>query len=96
MSLRITFWEDGGNPGTRTEDDFDELCSFNLKSVKQIPDLVAHMPRRCTMISTEYTGDHRRSGRLTNPTNPRWFKEVWRKGQPLPVAKSKTCPLCGR
>ncbi len=92
--LILTFWEDprGGN---LTGDDFDGLLEVRLKSVTQIPELLAHMPRRCTMVSTEYSGNHYNRGKLSCPTNPKRFKEIWRKGQPLPVAKDSKCPLCG-
>lgn len=93
--LILTFWEDprGGN---LTGDDFDGIMEVRLKTVKQIPELLAHMPANCTMVSTEYSGNHyRRAGEISSPTNPRRFKEIWRKGQPLPIAKSAKCPMCG-
>jgi len=93
--LILTFWEDpkGGNV---TGDDFDSILEVRLKSVKQIPELLAHMPRKCTMVSTEYSGNHTRNGKITTPNNPKRFKEIWRKGQSLPKAKDNKCPLCGR
>ncbi len=92
----LTFWEDprGGN---LTGDDFDGILEVRLKSVKQIPSLLAAMPAKTTMVSTEYSGNHyRRKGVISTPTNPRRFKEIWRKGQPLPQTKSTICPLCGK
>lgn len=93
MSLMLTFWEDPRIK--RTEDDFDEILTVRLKSVKQIPDLIAAKPRRCTMISTEYSGDHKNRGKLTNPNNSRLFKELWRTGQTFKPATLECCPLCG-
>jgi hypothetical protein len=91
--IQLTFWEDPKIK--RTEDDFDSILTVHLKSVKQIPELVAHMPKRCTMISTERSAAVKRKGRIINPGNPKYFKEIWRKGQPIPAATSKKCPLCG-
>lgn len=97
MSLILTFWERPRNwtnaPGT--EDDFDGILEIRLKSVKQIPELLAAMPKHCAMVSTEHSGDHRQRGKITNPQNPRYFKEIWRKGQPIPQIGIKKCPLCG-
>lgn len=93
MSLMLTFW---GDPRKKnTEDDFDEIFTVRLKSVKQIPDLIASRPSHCTMISTEYSGDHKNRGKLTNPQNTRLFKEYWRKGQIYNTPKPPKCPLCG-
>ncbi len=91
----LTFWEDprGGN---LTGDDFDGILEVRLKSVKQIPELLAAMPKHCTMVSTEYSGNHTMRGKITCPTNPRRFKEIWRKGQQIPQAKSTVCPLCNK
>lgn len=90
----LTFWEDPTNK--KTPDDFEGILEVRLKTVKQIPELIAHMPKYCTMISLEYSGNHYNAkGQLSCPSNPRRFKELWRKGQPIPQAKSKSCPLCG-
>jgi hypothetical protein len=95
MSMMLTFWEDA--PIKHTEDDFDEILTIRLKSVKQIPELIAKRPRHCTMISTEHTGNHvRQKGTKPNPLNPRSFIERWRKGQKVPVSLDKRCPLCGK
>jgi hypothetical protein len=92
--LILTFWED---PKIKNDpDDFDSILEIRLKSVKQIPELMAHMPAKCTMVSTEYSGNHLRRGKISTPDNPRRFKEIWRKGQPIPEAKSNKCPLCGQ
>lgn len=92
--LILTYWKDA--PNRRTEDDFDGLLEVRLKTVKQIPELLAHMPGNCTMVSLEYSGPHKKNGKLTDPTNPRRFKYIWQKGQPIPMAKSLKCPLCGK
>jgi hypothetical protein len=93
--LILTFWEDPPN-GNKTGDDFDGILEVRLKSVKEIPSLLAAMPKRCTMVSTEYSGTHlNRKGKVSSPQNPRRFKEIWRKGQPLPSVKDSKCPLCG-
>jgi len=88
----LTFWEDPRIK--RTEDDFDSILEVRLKTVKQIPELLAHMPKNCTMVSTEYSGDHKVRGKITRPDNTRHFKEIWRKGQIIPKAKVSACPLC--
>ena len=93
MSLILTYWEDP--PNKVIEDDFDGILEVTLKSVKQIPDLIAAKPSHCTMISLEYSGDHRKNGKISNPQNPHRFREIWRKSQPLPDYKPKKCPLCG-
>ena len=94
MSLMLTFWE-YPKYGQDTPDDFDGILTVRLKTVKQIPDLIANMPANCKMISTEHSGDHRQRGKITCPTNPRRFKELWRFGQPIPEKKENKCPLCG-
>ena len=91
--IQLTFW---GDPRIKsTEDDFDGILTVHLKTVKQIPELIAHMPKRCTMISTERSAAHKKNGKVVNPNNPTYFKEIWRKGQPIPAATTKKCPLCG-
>lgn len=80
MSMILTYWEDPLYKNT--EDDFDEILEVRLKSVKEIPALIATKPAHCTMISTERTGPKK------------YFKEIWRKGQPIPSFKPKVCPLC--
>lgn len=92
MSLILTYWEDP--PIKNDPDDFDGILEIRLKSVKDIPNFIAARPTKCTMISTEHSGDHKKRGKLSNPQNPRYFKEIWRKGQPEPVVKIKKCPLC--
>lgn len=90
MSIVLTYWEIP-KYGQNTPDDFDGILEIRLKSVKQIPNLIAHMPPHCAMISTEHSAERTlKSGRKTN-----FFKEIWRKGQPLPTVKSEKCPLCG-
>ncbi len=91
--IRLTYWED---PKIKNDpEDYDGIMSIAIKSVKQIQDLVAAMPARCAAVSTEYTGDHVVRGKVTKPENPRHFKFVWLKGDPLPKAKNAGCPLCG-
>lgn len=94
MSLILTFWEKCPH-SPYDPDAFDCLLEVRLKSVKQIPELVARMPRGCAWITTEYSGDHRKAGKISCLTNPRRFKEIWALGQPLPQAQTKRCPLCG-
>lgn len=94
MSLILTYWEDSKSPD-RTEDDFDGLLEIRLKSVKQLPALIASMPVATPMISIEYSGDHKRNGKISTPSNPRRFKELWRKGQSIPMFRPAQCPLCG-
>jgi hypothetical protein len=95
MSMMLTFWKNGGNPSTRTPDDFDELFTIRLKTTAQLPSLIANRPRNCTMVSTEHTGNHigRKGGKVNN-LNPRDFKERWRIGMST-LPRSKKCPLCG-
>jgi len=87
--INLTYWED---PRIKlTEDDFDEILTVHLKTVKQIPDLIAHKPKNCTMISTEHSYERTlKNGKKTN-----FFKELWRVGQPVPLKIGK-CPLCGK
>jgi hypothetical protein len=93
MSLILTYWED---PRIKnTPDDYEGILEVRLKSIKQIPELLAHMPSHCTMVSTEYSADHKNRGKISNPSNPRYFKEIWKKGQPLREKSSPKCPLCG-
>ena len=95
--IEFTYWENGGGEN-RTEDDFDGILTIRLKTVKQIPELITHMPKNCTMISTERSAvvlKRDKSG-PTNPDNPKHFKELWRKGQPIPQQIKKCCPLCGK
>ena len=94
MSLILTFWADPPH-GNETGDDFDGILEVRLKTTKDIPNLLAHMPPNCTMVSREYSGDHMSRGKITDPNNTRHFKEIWRKGQPIPQVKDKACPLCG-
>lgn len=91
--IQLTFWEDPKIK--RTEDDFDGILTVHLKTVKQIPELIAHMPSHCTMISTERSADYKKNGRVINPNNPRYFKEIWRKGQQIPTVQIKKCTFCG-
>lgn len=94
--LQLTFWEDP-KYGRNTEDDFDGIVTLYPKSVKLIPALIAGKPKNCTMISLERSSPvlKRDGSGPTNPLNPRHFKELWRKGQPLPQVKTERCPLCG-
>jgi hypothetical protein len=90
----LTYWED---PSYKNDpEDFDEILTIRLKSVKQIPDLIAARPSNCTMISTEYSGDHRKNGKITKPENSKRFKEYWRKGDIVALPRPKICPLCGK
>lgn len=97
MSVILTYWTYPKN-GQNTPDDYDSILEVRIKSVKQILEFLAAMPKNCTMVSTEYSANHYRSaGKLSTPTNPRRFKEIWRKGQPFPVFTSmQKCPLCGK
>lgn len=90
----LTFWSDP--PNKNDPDDYESILEVRLKTVAEIPQLVAHRPTNCTMISTEYSGVHRnKKGQISSPTNDRRFKEIWRTGQASP-SKSKHCPLCGQ
>lgn len=90
MAIVLTFWEDP--PNKRDPDDYDGIASVQLKSVKQIPELLAHMPEHCTMVSTEHSAARLlKNGRKTN-----FFKMIWQKGQPIPKPMSRKCPLCGK
>lgn len=95
--LEFTYWETPkyGNPGP---DDFDGILTIRLKSVKQIPELIAARPKNCTMISLERSAPvlKRDKSGPTNPGNPKHFKELWRKGQPIVPIQVKRCPLCGK
>jgi hypothetical protein len=93
MSLKLTYWEDAKLK--RTPDDYDGIKEVYLRSVKQIPELVVMRPPNCTMISTEYSGNHTRNGKLSKHDNPRLFKIRWQKGQPVPTLNVRTCPVCG-
>lgn len=67
MALILTYWEDPRVK--RTEDDFDGISVVRLKTVKQIPELIAARPKGTTMISLERTGPKKN------------FRELWRKGE---------------
>lgn len=85
----LTYWYDPINK-TDTED-FESITWVNLKSVKQIPELVANRPKNCTMISTERSAERLlKTGRRTN-----YFKQIWRTGDGPIRAISSKCPLCG-
>ena len=70
--INLTYWHDPVNK--HTPDDFDEISTIHLKSVKQVPELVKQRPANCTMISTEHSAERKlKNGRKTN-----FFKEIWR------------------
>ena len=85
----LTFWEDPIKKNT--PDDYDELFHVRLKTVHQIPNLVAAKPPACTMISSEHSAFRK----LRNGSRTNFFKIVWEKGQPIPP-RGKVCPLCMR
>lgn len=95
MSLVLTYWEYPKNGQGNDSEAFEGILEVRLKSTRQIPELIAHMPPNCRMISTEYSGNHTRNGRITCKDNPRRFKELWRYPQPIPQPKVSKCPLCG-
>ncbi len=95
--IRLTFWEDPTYLTKKNDpEDYDEIMGVAIKTVKQIPELLAHMPKNTAAVSTEYSGDHKVRGKISKPENPRHFKFIWKRGDPLPVAKNKCCPFCGR
>ncbi len=56
----LTFWE---RPKYDNDpDSWDGILEVRLKSVKQIPELLAAMPANCEMVSTEYSGNHTMRG----------------------------------
>ena len=97
MSLQLTFWEDA-----RVKDDpedYDGIVTVHLKSVKQIPGLLARMPARTAAVSLERSAPvmKRDKSGPTNPLNPKHFKFIWKRGQEVPVmiGQPKKCPFCG-
>lgn len=91
MSMILTYWEDPRS-GKNDPEDYEGLFDLRLKSVKEIPQAIRQRPSKCTMISTQHTGFRTlKNGRKTN-----FFKQVWVKGQPIPLGKSCKCLLCGR
>lgn len=90
MSIVLTYWE-RPKYGYSDDEDYDGLFQVHLKSVKQIPALIAARPPRCVMISTEHSAERTlRNGRRTN-----FFKQIWKQGEPVPQVQVKRCPLCG-
>jgi hypothetical protein len=89
--IQLTYWEIP-KYGRDTEDDFDGILTVHLKSVKQIPELIAARPKHCAMISTERSAEVK----LKNGKTTKYFKEVWRKGDPIPAFQNKRCPLCNQ
>jgi hypothetical protein len=82
--INLTYWKDPLNK--ITPDDFDEIKTIHLKSVKQIQKLIKSRPPHCTMISTEHSAVRTlKSGRRTN-----FFKIVWDGN-----IKPSFCRLCG-
>jgi hypothetical protein len=82
--INLTYWQ---NPRIKRDpEDFDEIETIHLKSVKQIPDLLTNRPPHCTMISTEHSAERT----LKNGTKTNFFKEIWRGD-----AKKHFCPTCG-
>lgn len=55
--------------------DYDQIEIVRLKSVDEIPTLIANRPKTCTMISTEHSAFRTlKSGKRTN-----FFKIIWEK-----------------
>lgn len=69
--MELTYWKDA--PNRSDPEDFDGIRSVRLRTVKQIPQLIADRPANCTMISTEHPPRKLKSGEKTI-----FFKEVWR------------------
>jgi hypothetical protein len=92
MSQILTYWERPKNWNGQDEDAFEGIKEIRLKTVKQIPELLARKPKHCSMISVEHSSDRTlKSGRKTN-----FFRELWRAGQPLPRPTSSICPCCNQ
>lgn len=83
--IKLTYWQDP--IVKRTPNDFDEIKTINLKSVKEIPNLIKNRPPHCTAISTQHSAFRL----LKNGDRTNFFKFIWNG-----ATKLGYCPTCGR
>lgn len=85
--IQLTYWQDPPNKAVLNDlDAYDGIKTINLKSVKEIPELIRNKPPNCTMISTNHSAERTlKTGRRTN-----FFKVLWegQRGQRI------KCPHC--
>lgn len=86
--IQLTYWEDP--PNKKYPDDYDEIRTVHLKTVKQLPELIANRPANCTAISTERSASAKHNGKVIKAANPRYFKFIWEGTR----GRKTLCPHC--